>query len=204
MSIGASPLLSRDRTTTRLVLADLVAGARVRDGVLITAGVALTGLAAQVSIPMPGTLVPITGQTFAVLLTGAALGSRRGFAAMALYLVAGGLGAPWFADHSSGWTLPTLGYVIGFVLAGAVVGWLAERGGDRTTVRTVGTMFVGTLLVYAVGMPYLAGSLHVGLGEAFRLGVRPFLLGDTLKVLVAAGLLPGSWALVRRFRSEGS
>ena len=73
------------------------------------------------------------------------------------------------------------------MLAGAVVGWLAERGGDRTTVRTVGTMFVGTLLVYAVGMPYLAGSLHVGLGEAFRLGVRPFLLGDTLKVLVAAG-----------------
>lgn len=187
----------------RIVLSDLVPGAWVRDVVLVLAGAALTGLAAQISIPMPGTLVPITGQTFAVLLAGAALGPWRGFASMALYLLAGGAGLPWFADHSHGFGFPTLGYVIGFVLASTVVGWVASRGGDRTPARTIATMVVGTVLVYAVGMPYLAHSVHVSESEAFRLGVRPFLLGDALKVLLAAGLLPGAWRLVSRTRGQG-
>jgi biotin transport system substrate-specific component len=182
----------------RLVLADLIPGVWARDVLLILAAAGLTGLAAQLSLPMPGTLVPITGQTFAVLLTGVALGPARGFASMALYLVAGAVGLPWFADHTHGTSIPTFGYIIGFVLASTVVGWLAARGGDRTPIRTVATMLLGTVLIYAIGMPYLAHSVHVSESKAFVLGVRPFLLGDTLKVLLAAGLLPATWALVRR------
>jgi biotin transport system substrate-specific component len=188
-------------SSPRIVLADLVPGQRVRDALLVLGAAGLTGAAAQVSIPVPHSPVPVTGQTFAVLLTGAALGWRRGMLSMVLYLVAGGLGVPWYAHHSSGWGGPTYGYVLGFVLASTVVGWLAKHGGDRTPARTVATMTFGTLLIYAVGMPYLAHSLGVGAAQAFDLGVRPFLLGDALKVLLAAGLLPGAWWGVRRART---
>jgi len=181
-----------------LVLGDLLPGSLVRDVALVLGGAAFVGLAAQVSIPLPGTPVPVTGQTFAVLLAGAALGWQRALPAMALYLVAGAAGVPWFAEHSSGTAAPSLGYVIGFLLSATVVGALAARGGDRTPVRTVLTMLVGTLLIYAVGVPYLASDLGVGLGRAVELGVRPFLVGDALKVLLAAGLLPAAWRLTRR------
>lgn len=180
------------------VLADLLPGAVARDAVLVLAAAGLTGLAAQVSIPLPGTPVPVTGQTFAVLLTGAALGWRREIAAMVLYLLAGMVGMPWFAGGASGIGAPSLGYVLGFVLAGAVVGALAGRGGDRSPGRTVLTMVLGTVLIYAVGVPYLMADLHLSLSAAWAAGVRPFLLGDGLKVLLAAGLLPGAWGLVRR------
>jgi biotin transport system substrate-specific component len=186
-----------------LVLADLLPGALARDLALVVGGAVLVGLAAQVSFPIPGTPVPVTGQTFAVLLCGAALGWQRAFASMALYLVAGGLGLPWFAGGSSGWAGASFGYIIGFVVAGAVVGWLAGRGGDRTPLRTVATMTLGTLLIYAVGVPYLMASLGIGLAKAFELGVRPFLIGDALKVLLAAGLLPGAWRLLRRQPDRG-
>ncbi len=180
-----------------LVLADLIPAARARDAVLVVGGAALVGLAAQVSVPIPGTPVPVTGQTFAVLLVGAALGWRRAAASMLLYLAAGAAGVPWYAGHSSGFGGPSFGYVVGFVLAASVVGFLASRGGDRTPVRTVGTMVVGTLLIYAVGVPWLMASLGVGLATALHLGVTPFLLGDAAKVLLAAGLLPAAWRLVR-------
>ncbi len=181
-----------------LVLGDLLPGALVRDAALVLGGAALVGLAAQVSIPLPGTPVPLTGQTFAVLLVGAALGWRRALPSMALYLLVGALGLPWFAEHSSGTGAPSLGYVIGFLLAASVVGALAARGGDRTPLRTVLTMALGTLLIYAVGVPYLAASLDVSAVRAFELGVRPFLAGDAVKVLLAAGLLPAAWKLTRR------
>ena len=186
-----------------LVLGDLLPGTLARDLALVLAGAVFVGLAAQVSFPIPGTPVPVTGQTFAVLLAGAALGWQRALASMALYLVAGAAGMPWFADGSSGTAAVSFGYIIGFVLAGSVVGWLASRGGDRTPPRTVLTMTLGTLLIYAVGVPYLMAKLNVGLGKAFDLGVQPFLVGDGLKVLLAAGLLPGAWTLVRRVRREG-
>lgn len=181
-----------------LVLGDLLPGARVRGAALVLGGAALVGLAAQVSIPLPGTPVPVTGQTFAVLLVGAALGWRRALLSMALYLLAGALGIPWFAEHSSGTGAASLGYVIGFLLAAPVVGALAARGGDRTPLRTVLTMALGTLLIYAVGVPYLAASLDISPVRAFELGLRPFLAGDALKVLLAAGLLPAAWKLTRR------
>ncbi len=117
-----------------------------------------------------------------------------------LYLLAGMTGVPWFARHGSGVHAPSLGYVIGFVLAGSVVGMLAARGGDRTPVRTVLTMVLGTLLIYAVGAPYLMADLHLNAAAAWRAGVRPFLLGDALKVLLAAGLLPGVWRVTGRGR----
>ncbi|MFC4053710.1 biotin transporter BioY [Actinomadura syzygii] len=177
------------------VLGDLLPGALARDAALVAAAAVLTGLAAQVAVPLPGTPVPVTGQTFAVLLAGATLGFGRAALGMLLYLLAGIAGVPWFTDGESGTGSPTLGYVIGFVVAAAVVGRLAQRGGDRTPARTVATMLVGTAIMYAAGVPYLMASLHVGLGKAIDLGMTPFLAGDALKVLLAAGLLPAAWKL---------
>jgi biotin transport system substrate-specific component len=180
------------------VLGDVVPGRLVRDIALVIGAAVFVGVAAQVSVPVPGTPVPVSGQTFAVLLSGAALGLNRSAVAMALYALAGALGMPWFAGGQSGWHLASFGYVLGFVLAGAAVGALAARGGDRSPLRTVATMTFGTLLIYAVGVPWLMAMTHSGLNAAFTMGVRPFLIGDALKVLLAAGLLPGAWRLVRR------
>ena len=178
------------------VLADTLPGARTRDALLVLAAACFVGLAAQVSVPVPGTPVPVTLQTFAVLLSGAALGWRRGALALGLYVALGAL-VPWYAGGRSGWGGASFGYLLGFVLAAAVVGALAARGGDRSVVRTAGTMALGTLLVYAVGVPWLAWSVDVPLASAVSLGLRPFLAGDLLKVALAAGVLPAAWRLVR-------
>ncbi|HEY3535150.1 MAG TPA: biotin transporter BioY [Pedococcus sp.] len=173
-------------------------GSLARDLVLVLAGAGFVGLLSQWSIPLPGTPVPLTLGTFAVLLTGASLGWLRGLLSIGTYLVAGGLGVNWFAGHKDGWGGATFGYVIGFVVAGALVGWLAQRGGDRTVSRTVLTMVLGNLVIYSVGVPWLMGVTGLHLGGALDAGVVPFLLGDAIKVAAAAGLLPATWALVRR------
>ena len=192
--------LALDPRGERLVLADLVRvplGSKPRVAALVLGGAALTGLAAQVSIPVHGSPVPVTGQTFGVLLVGAALGARRGAASMALYLLAGFVGVPWFAGGSSGSIhLATLGYLVGFILAGALVGTLAERGADRSPWRTALTMVAGNLVIYACGVPYLAISAHLPASAALHYGLTVFLLGDALKILLAAGLLPSAWKLV--------
>jgi biotin transport system substrate-specific component len=180
------------------VLGDLVPGRLVRDVALVLGAAVFVGVAAQISIPIPHTPVPVSGQTFAVLLSGAALGLNRAALSMALYALVGVLGVPWFASGASGWHFASFGYVLGFVLAGAVVGALAARGGDRSPLRTVATMTLGTLLIYAAGVPWLMAMTHANLSQAVTMGVRPFLVGDALKVLLAAGLLPGAWRLVRR------
>jgi biotin transporter BioY len=185
----------------RAVLADLLPGERVRDLALVVGYAVFTGLAAQLSVTLPFTPVPITGQTFAVLLGAAALGWSRAGAGMLLYLVAGLAGVPWFADGRGGsdvLNVPSFGYLIGFLVASLVVGWLAARGLDRTPGRTVLTMVAGNLIIYAFGLPWLMASLDVGLAEGLELGVRPFLAGDALKILLAAGLLPAAWALAGR------
>jgi biotin transport system substrate-specific component len=179
------------------VLADLVPGALLRDAALILGGAALTGLAAQLVVPVPGSPVPITGQTFGALLVGAGLGWRRGAASMLLYLVAGMAGVPWFQDGQSGWLGVTGGYLVGFAVAAVLVGFLASRGGDRTPLRTVGTMVLGNLVIYAIGVPWLMASTGFDLATAVDRGVVPFLIGDGVKILLAAGLLPGAWALAR-------
>jgi len=187
---------------SRPVLADLVPGALVRDTILVAGGAALTGAAAQILLPVPGSPVPMTGQTFAALLVGAALGWKRGALSMALYLAVGAAGFGWFQNGSSGLFGASAGYIVGFVFAGALVGALAGRGGDRTPLRMAGTMVLGNLVIYSFGVPWLAASLDVGLSTALAKGVVPFLIGDALKIAVAAALLPGTWALVSRFRKE--
>jgi biotin transport system substrate-specific component len=180
----------------RRVLADLIPGARVRDASLVMLGAGLTGIAAQVSIQTSLSPVPFTLQTLAVLLVGASLGAARGALSMLVYLLAGAVGVPWYADHASGWGGGSYGYVVGFVVAAALVGFLAERRGDRTVGRTIALMVLGNFAVYAVGATWLAMYLHLGAGSAFRLGVRPFLASDVLKIVVAAGLLPGTWRML--------
>ena len=182
----------------RRVLADLVPGGLVRDVSLVVGAAAMTGLAAQIAVPLPFTPVPISLQTFTVLLAGAALGPARGVAAMALYLVAGVAGVPWFSDTTSGWAFPSFGYVLGFVVAAGLVGWLARRGVDRSVIGTIGTMIAGNLVIYALGVPYLAAAIGVELPRALALGATPFLLGDGLKILLTAGLLPAAWRLAGR------
>lgn len=178
-----------------VVLADLVPGALVRDLLLVAGAATFVGLLAQVSVHLPFTPVPITGQTLGVLLAGTALGWRRGTAAMALYAVAGVAGVPWFAGHASGYVGASFGYVVGFVLCGLVCGWLAERGAGRSLARSVPAMVAGEVVMYAVGVTWLAVALHVGAGEAIALGLTPFLAGDALKAALAAVLLPGAWRL---------
>lgn len=182
------------------VLADLIPGRLVRDLTLVAGSALLVGVSAQVAVPLPGTPVPVSMQTFAVLLVGAALGFGRSFAGLALYAAAGLAGVPWFAGATSGWHFASFGYVIGFALAAALVGRLAAYGGDRTPLRTVGTMIAGNAVIYALGVPWLMAFTGAGFGKALELGVVPFLIGDAVKIALAAGLLPGAWAAVRRFR----
>ncbi|MEU4092949.1 biotin transporter BioY [Streptomyces sp. NPDC026673] len=185
---------------THPVLADLIPASRLRDVALVTGGAVLTGLAAQLSVPVPGSPVPVTGQTFAALLVGTALGARRGFLALALYAVAGVAGMPWFAEGSSGAAAPSFGYIIGMMLASAVVGALARRGADRSVWRMAGVMVVGSAVVYAVGVPYLALAAHWTPGKAIAFGLTPYLIGDALKAALAMGVLPAAWKLVGRRR----
>lgn len=183
----------------RRVLADLIPGARVRDAALVAGGAALTGIAAQISIHTWLTPVPFTLQTMAVLLVGAALGPWRGAAALALYAVAGSLGVPWFANQAHGWAYaPSFGYVVGFIAAAAAVGWLARRGGDRRVLSTALILVVGDIILLAIGTAWLAVDLGVSLSQAYLWGVQPFLIGDLIKLLVAALILPSAWRLIRR------
>ncbi|MFI9616269.1 biotin transporter BioY [Streptomyces sp. NPDC052023] len=180
------------------VLADLLPSSRVRDVALVVGGAVLTGLAAQLAVPVPGTPVPVTGQTFAALLVGTALGAGRGFLSLALYVLAGVAGVPWFAEGGSGAAAPSFGYVIGLVLAATVVGALARRGADRSPWRTAGAMLLGEALIYAVGVPYLAFATGMSASAAIAAGLTPFLIGDALKAALAMGLLPAAWKLVGR------
>ena len=188
---------STDVVAPQRVLADLVPGALARDIALVIGAAALTGLAAQVSIPLPFTPVPISLQTFTALLSGAALGPMRGGLGMGLYLVAGVAGVPWFSEQRSGFDFPSFGYIIGFVLAAMVVGWLARRGLDRLVSGTVAIMVLGNIVIYAIGVTWLARSLGVDIPKALELGAWPFLIGDALKIALAAGLLPAAWWLAR-------
>ncbi len=180
------------------VLADLLPASRVKDAALVLGGAALTGIAAQIAVPVPGSPVPVTGQTFAALLVGTALGARRGFLSLALYALVGMAGMPWFAQAGSGVAAPSLGYVLGILLAATVVGALARRGGDRSVLRTAGTMALGSAIIYAVGVPYLAAATGMSLTEAVAAGLTPFLIGDALKAALAMGALPTAWKLLDR------
>jgi biotin transport system substrate-specific component len=180
------------------VLADVVPHTWVRQLVLIVGGAAFVGLAAQIAIPLPFTPVPLTLQTFAVLLTGAALGSLRGVLSMTLYAVVGVLGVPWFAQGSAGYSAPSFGYILGFIAAAFIVGRIAEGGATRSAGRTAVLMVIGNLVIYAIGVTWLKVALGVDWGTAIALGVTPFLIGDAIKIAAAAGLLPLAWTGMRK------
>ncbi|MFI6102977.1 biotin transporter BioY [Streptomyces sp. NPDC051310] len=192
MSTAAAPI------RTGAVLADLLPASRARDIALVVGGAALTGISAQLAVDVPGSTVPVSGQTFAALLVGTSLGARRGFLSLGLYLVAGMAGVPWFAQSASGYAIPSLGYVLGMLLASTVVGALARRGADRSVLRMAGTMALGSLIIYAVGVPYLALATGMTLGQAVAAGLVPFLIGDALKAALAMGALPTAWKLIGR------
>ena len=192
MSTAAATSVSPGR-----VLADLIPASRVRDIALVLGGAALTGLAAQIALPVPGSPVPVTGQTFAALLVGTTLGASRGLASLVLYALAGLAGVPWFAGGTSGVSV-SFGYIIGMMLASAAVGALARRGADRSVVRMAGTMLLGEAIIYAVGVPYLAYAAHMPLTAAIAAGLTPFLIGDALKAALAMGALPTTWKLLNR------
>lgn len=179
------------------VLADLLPASRVRDAALVLGGAGLVGIAAQIAVPVPGSPVPVTGQTFAALLVGTALGASRGLAALAFYALAGLAGVPWFAEGGSG-TSVSFGYILGMLLASAAVGALARRGADRSMLRMAGTMLLGEAIIYAIGVPYLALAADMSASAAIAAGLTPFLLGDALKAALAMGVLPTAWKLVNK------
>ncbi len=181
------------------VLADVLPRSIARDAMLIIGAAVMVGVFAQIAIPLPFTPVPLTGQTFAVLLAGAALGSVRGILSMLLYTIVGLVGVPWFAEGSSGFAMPSFGYIIGFIAAAGLVGWLAERGWTRNALDTALAMVLGNVLIYTVGVTWLKFSLGATWASAIELGMTPFLLGDGFKILLAAGLFPLLWRqLVKR------
>jgi biotin transport system substrate-specific component len=173
------------------------------DALLVLAGTAFVAVAAQVSISLPFTPVPITGQTFAVVLVGASLGALLGLASLGLYLFVGALGAPVYADQQHGWdvlTGPTGGYIVGFVLAAVLTGYLAQKRWDRRFSSAVAAMLSGNVVIYLVGLPWLAAKIDAGLEDTLEAGLYPFVVGDLLKLYLAGALLPAAWAAVARFK----
>ncbi len=184
----------------RLVLADRVLPRGVVTDVALVAGGALfTALLAQVTIPLVP--VPITGQTLAVLLVGATLGAWRGAAALGLYAVLGLAGLPFYAPEDDGshvvglaaLATASFGYVLGFIPAAAVVGWLSERTWDRKFLKALATFVGGSVVVFAFGLPWLAVVTGANLQETLEWGLYPFILGGIIKAVIAAILLPVAW-----------
>lgn len=185
----------------RLVLAEILPAGLTRSGVTVILGASLTAVAAQVTIPIPGSPVPVTGQTFAVLLTAAALGPARGLAAQALYLVLGVAGLPVFAGAGHGLGVvfgATGGYLAGFLVAAVLTGYGARRGADRSPVRTLLLFALASAVIYLMGTAWLCLDTGMSASAGIAAGVTPFLPGDTAKALLAAGLLPGAWRLAGR------
>jgi biotin transport system substrate-specific component len=193
------------------VMADSLLKGRVRSSVLTDAALislfaVVTAGSAQISIPLPFTPVPLTLQNFAVLLTGAALGARRGMLSMALYLVIGALGAPAFAGGAHGadrLLCPSGGYLLSYPFVAALIGVLAARGWDRSRLKMTAAMLVGSMAIYTCGVLWLSRFVG-GVGPAIVKGMLPFIPGDLLKVAAASFLIPGAWTMVNRVQDKRS
>ncbi|MBI4062779.1 MAG: biotin transporter BioY [Elusimicrobia bacterium] len=188
------PLLSHSWTLRRGAVETL----------LLLAGASLVAVSAQIAIPLPFTPVPITGQTFSVLLLGMALGPRRGFLALLIYLAAGISGAPVFAQGLAGPAVflgPRGGYLLGFPLAAYVAGRLGERGWDRKPWTTALAMALGSAVIFIPGVCWL--SFFVGWDKALLAGFYPFLAGDAVKIILATATLPFCWKFLSRFNLPG-
>jgi biotin transport system substrate-specific component len=194
-SIAVS-IAPKDRATSRAAF-DVVV---VMVGSLVVAGLA------QVKIHLGFTPVPITGQTLGVLLVGASLGPQLGVASLLLYVGEGAVGLPFFAGgthFAHGLVFPvctsngaSAGYLWGFVAAAGMVGWLSRLGWDRRLGTAIAAMFIGEIVLYAGGIPWLDAACHLPAQKGFSLGLYPFVVGDTIKLLIAAGLLPAAWHLL--------
>ena len=190
--------------TSTLRLAVLPRGGIATDALLVLAGAGLVAACAQVSFHLGFTPVPITLQTFAVVLVGGALGAVRGTASLSLYLLVGLAGAPVYSEHKHGWSVVSGsdgGYLVGFIVAAALVGVLAERGWDRRISSSVSAMLTGNVVIYVFGLLWLHHWLgHNGYGSSWNTtltdGLYPFVPGDLVKLYLAAAALPGAWRLV--------
>lgn len=193
------------------VLADLIVQpttrvrAIVRDVLLVVGFALLTAAAAQIEIQLGFTPVPLTGQTFAVLLSGAVLGMRRGALSQLVYWMAGLTGLPFYSGGAGGWksgTGATLGYLVGFIVAAGAIGYLAEKKQDRNFATSLPAMLLGSTLIYTCGAAWLTTYLNIGFatGEtnAISLGDAPFLVGDVIKALLAAACTTGVWAAINK------
>lgn len=174
------------------------------DVLLVVAGAGLVALCAQIEIPLGFTPVPISGQTFAVLLVGASLGPLLGASSLLLYFCVGLIGAPVYSGGDGGWEIvhgATGGYLVGFIAAAVLTGWLAQRRWDRHFNSAVAAMLSGSVVIYSFGLPWLAKEIGTGLEGTLEAGLYPFVIGDLIKLYLAGMLLPGAWKLVKRLRA---
>jgi biotin transport system substrate-specific component len=193
--------MSAFEAAPRAVLADVIPGSRVRDAVLVIGGALLTALFAQIEIKVPGSPVPVTGQTLAVGLVGATLGMRRGMASLTLYALLG-LFLPFYSGGDSGWDViwgASGGYIIGFIFAAGFIGWMAEHGADRNVWLAFLAFIGGQLLVFAFGLAGLKIAVDETWGWTIHNGFTIFILGGIIKAVIGAIALPSAWSLVRRF-----
>lgn len=184
-----------------LVLADLVPAVRARTIGLVTLGVLLTAALAQVAVPVPGSPVPITGQTLAVVLTAAALGPVRGIAVQIAYMACALVGLPFYSEASGGVDVvlgATGGYVVGFIPAAFLIGLAARHGMDRNPLKAVPLFVAGQAVIFAIGVPWLAVSADLSATQALDAGFYPFILGGLVKAGVAAAVLGAAWKATRR------
>jgi len=172
----------------------------ITDALLVIAASLVTAAAAQIEIRLPWTPVPITGQTFAVLLSGTLLGSRRAFLGQCLYLLEGAMGLPFFAGGAAGVARllgPTGGYLIAFPFAAAMTGAFAEHALDRTPARMFLIMIAGSIVIFGLGLGQL--SRFVPGSSLLASGLLPFIPGDLIKAALAAAVFPATWKFVNRF-----
>jgi biotin transport system substrate-specific component len=212
------------RVLADVLLPDFTSGSKLlpylKDIILIGSFVLIMTLSAQIVIKLPGTVVPITGQTFGALLAGGALGSRRGPISMVVYMLIGMFGAPIFAVSGSAvlaenqsvhfllpwsgsagliWSMASGGYIFGFIFASYLVGKLSEKGWDRQS-KVILSMVLGNIVIYAFGLPWLMIYLGASLSDTLLWGLWPFIPGDALKLVLASLTLPGAWALVNKIK----
>lgn len=195
--------MSADSRTLTLADAALPRAGALQNAVLVVLASLLTAAAAQAEIRLPWTPVPVSGQTFAVLLSGVVLGSRRAFLAQLLYLLEGACGLPFFSGGAAGFAVlagPTGGYLVGFPFAALVTGALAERAWDRRPVTMFAAMLLGSTVIFALGLAQL--SRFVPANQLVASGLAPFVLGDVLKSALAAGVFPVAWKFVRGLEAK--
>ena len=180
-----SAFITRSTTTTKFAL--------------VVGGVAFLALMAQISIKVPGSPVPVTGQTLGALLLGSAYGASLGFTTFASYLIVGFLGAPVFASGAHGLsriTGATGGYLVGMLIASFITGYLAGRKWDQKIRTVIPTMLIGEVVIFAAGTIWLHHSIHADWATTFKLGLRPFVLGEVIKIAIASTAMPTLWRFV--------